>query len=106
MYWEADRVQYILCAGKLVCVHRCGVPEADLVPAVVEFVGRVAGFCVFDHAGDFLEIVLEGLSVRLPGAVDGSLVVPRDSGRAPCVCDEVEERGGPDEILLAGAVEE
>lgn len=102
VYWEAERVQYILCAGKLVFVHRCG-PETDLVPAVV---GRVAGFCVLDHAGDFLEIVLERVSVRLPGAVDGRLVVPRDSGRAPRARDKVEQRGCPDEIRLAGAVEE
>ena len=95
---------YVLCAGKLVLAQGCGcgVPETELVPAVVDIVWRVVGFRVGDHAGDLLEIVPERVPVGFPGAVDGCLVVLWDAGRAPCVCDAVVEGGGPDEILFAG----
>lgn len=105
MYREVERVQYILCAGKLVLVHLCGVAEPELVPAVVRFVAwvveRVNEFGLSDHAGDFLEIVLEGFSVGFPGEADGGTVVLWEAS-APCVCDEVVEGGSPDEIFFSG----
>ena len=82
--------------------HGCGCGVLELAPAVVDIVWRLIGFCVVDHAGDFLEVVVEGVPVRAPGAVDGCLVVLWDAGRAPRVCDAVVEGGGPDEILFAG----
>ena len=52
-----------------------------------------------------MEIVVERLSVRIPGAVHGGLVILWDAGGAPCGSDEIVEGGGYEEIFL-GVVEE
>ena len=61
---EVDRVQYILCAVQLGLVHVLGATQTDLVPAVIQDVwGVVVGLCLLDDVGDFLEIVIERISV-------------------------------------------